>query len=102
MNKIIYDKIFDDIFERSYKYNFNFLNNSGYSSHEFNYRFAKSNDAKYKNYFIVVSRILEYQNMSITNNSYKVYIYDLKGNYVNDNELYKTAKGSFFKNLEYQ
>jgi len=101
MKKNIYDKINDDLFHRSYKNNFKLLNNNGYSTHEFNYRLAKSENQKYKDFYFVVSRIFEYFNMSMINNSLKVYVYDIQGNYVKDDNLYKELKGNFFKTLEY-
>ena len=94
----IIKKIGKDILQRSIKKNFQLLPQMGESSNEFDYTYNKSNIQELKDHYIIVSKILQYHNSSLSDFNKNVYVYDENGNYMGGNE-YKEKFPSFIKSL---
>jgi hypothetical protein len=93
------DKIKDDITERSIKKNFSLLPNQGKAEHQYDYRICKSELEDLEGYYFVVSKIIQYNGVSIDDYGYVVYVYDKNGDFVNDDSIQQKCKGKFFESL---
>jgi hypothetical protein len=94
------DKIKKDITERSIVKNFTLMPQSGKSSHEYGYRYCKSEMEGLENYYFVVSKVLQYQGGSMVDYGYSVYVYDKNGDFVEDPSITEKCKGKFFDSLK--
>jgi hypothetical protein len=94
------EKIKQDIVERSMRKNFTPLAQSGKSQHEFDYKYCTSDLSDLKGYYFVVSKIMKYQGSSMVDYGYEVYVYDKKGNFVDDPAIKGKCRGKFFDSLK--